>query len=119
MSIPVIGVPVTNSTFWVNRLLTSIDYPVDEVFIVNNNGRGELDEDLAKLASLKYKYIKKVKVANLPGNLGVSGAWNLIIKCYVMAPYWIICNDDVSFCPGFLEEMINTANSDEMIGMIH
>ena len=47
MSIPVIGVPVTNSTFWVNRLLTSIDYPVDEVFIVNNNGRGELDEDLA------------------------------------------------------------------------
>ena len=92
MSIPVIGVPVTNSTFWVSRLLTSIDYPVDEVFIVNNNGRGELDEDLAKLASLKYKYIKKVKVANLPGNLGVSGAWNLIIKCYVMAPYWIICN---------------------------
>ena len=61
MSIPVIGVPVTNSTFWVNRLLTSIDYPVDEVFIVNNNGRGELDEDLAKLASLKYKYIKNGK----------------------------------------------------------
>ena len=29
MSIPVIGVPVTNSTFWVSRLLTSIDYPVD------------------------------------------------------------------------------------------
>ena len=56
---------------------------------------------------------------NLPGNLGVSGAWNLIIKCYVMAPYWIICNDDVSFCPSFLEEMMNTANSDEMIGMIH
>ena len=56
MSIPVIGVPVTNSTFWINRLLASIDYPVDEVFIVNNNGRGELDEDLAKLASLKYKY---------------------------------------------------------------
>ena len=119
MSIPVIGVPVTNSTFWVSRLLTSIDYPVDEVFIVNNNGRGELDEDLAKLASLKYKYIKKVKVANLPGNLGVSGAWNLIIKCYVMAPYWIICNDDVSFCPGFLEEMMNTADSDPMIGMVH
>ena len=34
MSIPVIGVPVTNSTFWVNRLLTSIDYPVDEVLLL-------------------------------------------------------------------------------------
>lgn len=119
MSIPVIGVPVVNSTFWVSRLLMSIDYPVDELFIVNNNGRGELDEELAKLASIKHKYVKSIKVANLPGNLGVSGAWNLIIKCYLMAPYWIICNDDVSFGPGFLEEMVNTAESDPMIGMIH
>ena len=118
MSIPVIGVPVVTSTFWVSRLLMSIDYPVDELFIVNNNGRGELDEELAKLASLKHKYVKSIKVANLPGNLGVSGAWNLIIKCYLMAPYWIICNDDVSFGPGFLEEMVKTAESDPMIGMI-
>ena len=87
MSIPVIGVPVTNSTFWVNRLLTSIDYPVDEVFIVNNNGRGELDEDLAKLASLKYKYIKKVKVANLPGQ-----SWCL--RCLEFN-YQVLCNGTI------------------------
>ena len=119
MSIPVIGVPVVNSTFWVSRLLMSIDYPVDELFIVNNNGRGELDEELAKLASFKHKYVKSVKVANLPGNLGVSGAWNLIIKCYMMAPYWIICNDDVSFGAGFLGEMVSASESDPMIGMVH
>lgn len=119
MPIPVIGVPVVNSTFWVSRLLMSIDYPVDEVFIINNNGRGQLDEDLAKLASLNHKYVNSVKVANLPGNIGVSGAWNLIIKCYLMAPYWIICNDDVSFGPGFLEEMVRVSESDPNIGMIH
>ena len=88
--IPVIGIPVVNSTFWVSRLLMSIDYPVDEVFIINNNGRGELDEDLDKLASLKHKFVKKVRVAHLPGNLGVAGSWKLLVVGGVLSVVFVL-----------------------------
>lgn len=119
MTIPVIGTAVVNSTYWVSRLLMSVDYPVDNFFIVNNNGRGQLDEELNNLSKISHKYIKNIKVCNLPANIGCSGAWNLIIKCYMMSPYWIIVNDDVSFGPGLLEEMVSIHNSDPDIGMIH
>jgi hypothetical protein len=118
-TIPVIGTAVVNSAYWVSRLLMSIDYPTENFIIINNNGRGELDEELNALSKIKHKYVKNIKVCNLPGNIGCSGAWNLIIKSNVMSPYWIITNDDVAFCPGFLNEMVSTAESDADIGIIH
>lgn len=119
MTIPVIGVPVVNSSYWVSRLLMSVDYPVENFVIINNNGRGQIDKELDNLVQTKHKYVKNIKVCHLPANIGCGGAWNLIIKCYMMAPYWIIVNDDVAFGPGFLEEMVTTAESDPDIGMIH
>lgn len=118
-SIPVIGVTVVNSAYWVARQLFSIDYPVDEYCIINNNGRDQITEELNELTKIKHKFVKKVRVTHLPANLGVPGSWNLIIKCYMTAPYWIITGDDISFGPGFLEEMVSIAESDPTIGMIH
>ncbi len=37
-SIPVIGIPIVNGIQWMERLILSIDYPVDNVFIINNSG---------------------------------------------------------------------------------
>ena len=119
MSIPVIGVPIVTNPFWITRLLMSIDYPVDNFFIVNNNGKGEIDEELDRLTKITHKFVKNIKVTHLPSNLGVAGAWNLIIKCYMMSPYWIIVNDDVAFGPGFLKEMAEEAENDPEVGMIH
>jgi hypothetical protein len=119
MSIPVIGVPVVSNPYWVTRLLMSIDYPVDNFVIINNNGRGEIDEELNQLTKITHKFVKNIKVCNLPANIGCGGAWNLIIKCYMLSPYWIIVNDDVAFCNGFLEEMVSVAEFDPDIGMIH
>lgn len=119
MTIPVIGVPVVTNPFWVTRLLMSVDYPVDNLVIINNNGKGEIDEELNNLTKVTHKFIKNIKVVHMPANIGVSGAWNLIIKCYMMAPYWIISNDDVAFGPGFLEEMATAAESDPEVGMVH
>lgn len=119
MSIPIIGTAVVNSCYWVSRLLMSIDYPVDNFLIVNNNGRGELDEGLNALTKIEHNYVKNIKVCHMPSNLGVSGAWNLIIKCYMNSPYWIIVNDDVAFGHGFLKEMVSITEGDPDIGMIH
>lgn len=117
--IPVIGTAVVNSSFWVSRLLMSVDYPVENFVIINNNGRGELDEELNNLAKIKHRYIQNIKVVHMPANIGCAGAWNLIIKCYMNAPYWIITNDDVAFNPGLLEEMKKTITNEDDIGTVH
>jgi hypothetical protein len=115
--IPVIGVPIVNGIHWLKRLIDSIDYPVDDLFIVNNNGRGELTEELNKMIRLKHPYIKNIKVAHLPANIGCSGSWNLIIKCYVMSPYWVITNHDIAFTPGLLEKMVKSSQKED-IGIV-
>jgi GT2 family glycosyltransferase len=104
-SIPVIGVPIVNGFHWLERLVDSIDYPVDELFVINNNGKGELREELDNLANTKHKFIQKINVIHFPSNIGCSGAWNLIIKCYMNAPYWIITSNDIAFTPGLLQEL--------------
>lgn len=88
------------------RLVNSVDYPVEKFVIINNNGRGQLDQELTELTSKPHKFIEKFYVVTMPGNIGCSGAWNLIIKSTLMSPYWIIVNHDISFGEGFLEEMV-------------
>jgi hypothetical protein len=117
--IPVIGTAVVNSSYWVSRLIMSVDYPVENFVIINNNGRGEIDDELDNLRHLNKKFIDNIKVCHMPSNIGCSGAFNLIIKCYMNSPYWIIVNDDISFGPGLLEEFYLTSESDPDIGMIH
>lgn len=117
-SIPVIGTAVVTNPFWVSRLLFSVDYPVDNFVIFNNNGRGQITEELDALTKIKHKFVKNIVVCHLPANMGVSTAWNMIIKCYMNSPYWIIVNDDVSFGLGFLEEMVSKAEDPE-VGVVH
>jgi hypothetical protein len=116
-SIPVIGVPIVNGIHWLQRLIDSVDYPVDDLFIVNNNGRGQLTEELNNITKIEHKYIKNIKVCHLPSNIGCSSAWNLIIKCYMMASYWIISNHDVAFTPGLLKEFVEKSMNDNC-GMV-
>ena len=117
-SIPVIGVPIVNGVHWVKRLMLSIDYPVDNLFIINNNGRDEITKELNNLKRIKNKFLKKIHITHLPSNLGVPSSWNLIIKSYLMEPYWIISNHDVSFPPGLLKEIATRVN-DKSISLIH
>lgn len=118
-SIPVIGVPIVNGTNWLKNLIESVDYPVDNLVIINNNGRDQITDELNLLVSQPHKFIKKLQVCHLPGNIGCSGAWNLIIKSFIMAPYWIITNNDIAFTPGFLEKMVTLAITKPKVGIVH
>ena len=119
-SIPVIGVPIVNGTRWLEKLIQSIDYPVDNLFIINNSGNEKIKIQLEELRyeSFLNENIKKLHITHLPSNLGVPAAWNLIIKSFLMEPYWIISNHDVSFTPGLLEE-IATIAQDKDVSLIH
>lgn len=112
-SIPVIGVPIVNGVHWLERLINSIDYPVDNLFIINNSANEETTKQLEELVKIKHELIKKISLTNFPGNIGCAGAWNLVIKCYLMAPYWIISNHDIAFTPGWLKTMVEKASDPE------
>lgn len=112
--IPVLGIPIVNGVHWLKRLIDSIDYPVKELFIVNNNGRDQITDELNQLVNINHPFVEEIRVCHLPSNLGVGGAWNLIIKSYLMSPYWIICNNDVAFTPGFLKEMVDKIKNNDV-----
>jgi FkbM family methyltransferase len=116
--IPVIGVPIVNGVHWLKRLINSIDYPVKEFFIINNNGKGEIDKELDEIVNTGHPLIENLRVSHLPANLGVSGSWNLIIKSYINSPYWIIVNNDICFSSGLLKKINEEALQSDS-GIIH
>jgi hypothetical protein len=118
MTIPVLGTAVVNAPHWVHRLFYSIDYPVDTFVVFNNNGRNQITEELDLLPKLPHKYVKNVVVCHMPANIGCSGAWNLIIKGFMNAPYGIITNHDLMYTPGFLKTMVSHAEAPE-VGIVH
>lgn len=118
MSIPVIGTAVVKNPKWAIRLFKSIDYPVDNFFIINNNGKGEIDEDLNSIKKMDNPFVKNKFITHFPSNIGVSTSWNLIIKSFIMSKYWVIVNDDVAFTPGILQELATKAE-DDTVGIIN
>lgn len=117
--IPVIGAPIVNNPYWLHRLIMSVDYPVENFVIINNNGRGQIDKELDTIAQMSHDFIDNIKVVHMPANIGCAGAWNLIIKCYMNASYWMIVNDDIAFKPGCLKQVAKIYADNPDMGMVH
>jgi GT2 family glycosyltransferase len=94
--IPVIIVPILNQPEMIDRLLGSIDYPVERVVIIDNGG--VVDPFIGGRRATPFP----VHVINPGANLGVGASWNLGIKANVTAPWWLIVNHDIEFGPGDL-----------------
>jgi GT2 family glycosyltransferase len=98
-------VPVLNRYDLLQRMLDSVDVPVDHLLIIDN-GLGtdtlEVSEKFAKVTHLR-----------MPANLGVGGSWNLGIKSFPYAHRWFIVSNDVVFQPGALEKLAQ-ARGDEI-----
>jgi len=102
--IPVLGFATLSKFDMAQRLLDSIDYPVERVVIVDNSGKREFDPR-------PNHNIKDLWLIQVPYGLGANGAWNLIIKSNPHAPYWVIPNDDSWFAPGALETIANDVDT--------
>lgn len=103
--IPVVGFATVSQFGLAQRLIDSIDYPVENLVIVDNSGQ-------KPYFFQKGDWIKNIWTINLPYGLGANGAWNLIIKCTPFAPYWVIPNDDSYFEPGALETIAREVDTD-------
>lgn len=99
MAIPVIIVPILTEPERLIALLHSIDYPVERVVVIDNGG--VVDPHIG----WREQVLPLVHVVKPGWNLGVSASWNLGIKCWPLAPYFVIVNHDIEFGPGDLARL--------------
>ena len=97
-------VPVLNRYDLLQRMLDSVDVPVDHLLIIDNGTGSDL------FFSDKFE---NVTVLDMPANLGVAGSWNLGIKSFPYAHRWFIVSNDVVFQAGALEKL-SQARRDEI-----
>ena len=103
--IPVLGFATLTRFDLAQRLIDSIDYPVEKLVIVDNSGKREFKP------KVDSSLIKETWMIQVPHGLGANGAWNLIIKSTPFAPYWVIPNDDSWFTPGALETIASEVDT--------
>ena len=101
MSIPVIIIPILNRYDLLENMLESINYPVDNILIIDNGG--------------EYKTSKNVTVLNMPGNLGMSASWNLGIKLYPKSKYWLFASADTTWGETALKEIDEASGPDKLM----
>jgi GT2 family glycosyltransferase len=94
--IPVLGFCTLKRFDLADRLLASIDYPIEHLVVVDNSG-------LQTWTPIKPDCVSNLWTIRVPFGLGLVGAWNLIVKSTPYAPYWVLVNDDAYFAPGALE----------------
>lgn len=102
--IPVLGFCTLKRFDLAERLLASIDYPVEHLVIVDNSGTQSWTPS-------KPELVKNLWVIQVPFGLGLTGAWNLIVKSTPYAPYWVLVNDDAWFDAGSLEKIANEVDT--------
>ena len=103
--IPVLGFLTYSRFDLADRLLASIDYPVENLVIIDNSGRREYLPE-------KPELVKNLWFIALPHGLGYGGGLNLIVKTTPFAPYWVLVNDDSVFSPGALEKIHDQVDTD-------
>jgi GT2 family glycosyltransferase len=105
--IPAMIIPVLNRYDLLTESINAIDYEVKELLIINN-GKDE------------YRYygnknINKIRILNLPSNLGVGGSWNLGIKLYPHEPFWTFSSADTIIPSGGLEKLYNSSGPEYFV----
>jgi GT2 family glycosyltransferase len=97
-------VPVLNRYDLLQRMLNSVDVPVEHLLVIDNGPGSELTFG---------DNFKRITVLDLPANQGVAGSWNLGIKSFPYSHRWFIVSNDVVFDPGSLE-LLSQARRDEI-----
>lgn len=103
--IPVLGFLTYSKFDLAQRLLDSIDYPVEHLVIVDNSGKREFNP-------VKPDLVENLWLIQVPYGLGYGGGLNLIVKTTPFAPYWVLVNDDSVFAPGALQKIAEKVDTD-------
>jgi len=99
--IPILGILTMKRYDLLIRLIKKIDYPIDNVVIIFQEGFKDFNFN-----NLLNDYIKKITLITVNFNIGVSRGWNYIIENFE-SDYWLISGDDNYFLEGSLKNISN------------
>lgn len=109
-ALPLLGVPILNRADLLERLLKSLDHPVQTLAIVDNSTGNRDQSDVRtvvdRLQNQGHPLVASVQVARPFGNAGVAASWNMILRAFPGAPVALLVNNDVVLAPGVLAEAI-------------
>lgn len=104
--IPHLIVPVLNRYDLLQRMVSSIDYPIGHLLIIDNG---------AGLDGLEVPdVVDQLTVLKMPANLGIAPSWNLGVKSFPFADVFFFSSNDVVFQPGTLERLHKQSVSDQV-----
>jgi GT2 family glycosyltransferase len=99
--IPNLIIPVLNRYDLLQRMVSSIDYPVEHLLIIDNGASGNVESVDIHLPDT----VEHTTYLPMPSNLGVAGSWNLGIKLFPMDDRWTFASNDMWFEPGELAKL--------------
>ena len=94
--IPVLAFPTFARHDLAQRMIDSIDYPVEHLVIVDNSGKKQFAPKL-------NDNIKNFWLLQMPFGVGPATAMNIVIKSTPHAKYWVMASEDTWCAPGALE----------------
>lgn len=103
-------VPVLNRYDLLQRMLDSIDYPIEHLLIIDNGASTVEDDTELNVPPT----VRQTTYLPMPSNLGVAGSWNLGIQLFPLADRWFFASNDMWFHPGSLEKLDVSARTDEL-----
>ena len=105
--IPLLAVFVRAGTKFLARCITSIDFPVQELLIIQD---GLDDADVAPtIAALAAQYVGPTRFINKLRHIvnlehsGCAQAWNTVYRLAPTQPFWVFSANDIQFTPGQLQ----------------
>lgn len=108
--VPVIVIPVLNRYDLLRRAVWSIDYPVEQLILIDNGNRKGTYPWQTKPTTVYEQF-----VWHMPTNLGVGPSWNLGIKSTPHADGWILFNSDAWFKADQLERFYFDCEPDNIV----
>jgi len=111
MAIPTIIVPVLSKYDYLEKMISTIDYNINQLIIIDNG---------SNCKKITNKYINKISIVKLPYNLGIATSYNLGIKLSPMSKYWVFAQDDMEWKPGGLEQIDRMSGPNKFLyGLTH
>ena len=96
--IPNLIVPVLNRYDLLQRMLSTIDYPIRHLFIIDN---GDGPSEVLQIPD----WVREITYSPMPSNLGVAASWNLGIKSLPHSNRWFFSSSDMYYEKGALEKL--------------
>lgn len=104
-------VPVLNRYDLLNRMIESIDHPIERLLIIDN-GYERRKDGLGPICN--NPNVKQMDLLNMAHNFGIAPSWNLGVKNYPFENVFYFGSNDCVFAPGTLAKLERESSPDRV-----